>query len=499
MLDYHETLWRPQFLTGVPAMEKCDLLLRGGVVIDGSGQPRHKADVAVRNGVIIAVGDLHQFGAGEVVDVSGLVVAPGFIDVHTHDDRLLLADPLMQPKVSQGVTTVITGNCGISLSPLGNHNPVPPLNLVADPLVHRFETFASYFGALDASPPAVNVASLIGHTTLRVVCMNDVGRAARPDEIAAMQALVREALEAGALGLSTGMYYAPAQAATSEEVREVCEPLRGTNALIASHLRNEGDDVLVAMTEAMTIANDLGVRQVLSHHKVMGSANFGRSTETLALVERARKQGDVCLDCYPYTAASTVLRQDAVEQASRTLITWSDSAPEASGRYVDELLRERGGELTALLQSLQPAGAIYFIMDEADVERILAYPETMVGSDGLPHDTFPHPRLWGAFPRVLGHYTRDRKLFPLETAVHKMTGLSASRFGLADRGLVRPGFGADLVVFDPERVADRATFKDPKLSAAGIDRVYVNGTLSWHDGASSGARAGKVLRRASPR
>ncbi len=478
-------------------MEKCDLLLRGGVVIDGSGQARQKADVAVRNGVILAIGDLHHFSADEVVEVGGLVVAPGFIDVHTHDDRLLLADPLMQPKVSQGVTTVITGNCGISLSPLGSHDPIPPLNLVADPSVHQFDTFASYFGALDASPPAVNVASLVGHTTLRVVCMDDVGRPALADEVAAMQALVREALEAGVLGLSTGMYYAPAQAATADEVRAVCEPLRGTNALIASHLRNEGDQVLVAMTEAMTIANDLGVRQVLSHHKVMGSANFGRSAETLALVDRARKQGDVCLDCYPYVAASTVLRQDAVEQASRTLITWSDSAPEASGRYVDELLQERGGELTALLQSLQPAGAIYFIMDEGDVERILAYPETMVGSDGLPHDTFPHPRLWGAFPRVLGHYTRDRKLFSLEMAVHKMSGLSASRFGLGDRGFVRPGYAADLVVFDPDRVADRATFKEPKLSAAGIDRVYVNGTLSWHEGATSGARAGKVLRRSA--
>ena len=477
-------------------MEKCDLLLRGGVVIDGSGQPRQRADIAVHQGVIVAVGDLHHMCADEEVDVGGLVVAPGFIDVHTHDDRLALADPLMQPKVSQGVTTVITGNCGISLSPLGSHDPVPPLNLVAGPAVHRFETFASYFGALEASPPAVNVASLVGHTTLRVVCMDDVGRAARPDEIARMQALVREALDAGAIGLSTGLYYAPAQAATADEVHAVCEPLRGTNALIASHLRDEGDEVLVAMTEAMTIANELGVRQVISHHKVVGPANFGRSTETLALIDRARGQGDVCLDCYPYTAGSTVLRQDAVEQASRTLITWSEAVPEASGRYVDELLRERGGDLTALLQSLQPAGAIYFFMDEADVERILAYPETMVGSDGLPHDTFPHPRLWGAFPRVLGHYARDRKLFPLETAVHKMTGLSASRVGLADRGFVRPGYGADLVVFDPDRVADRATFKEPKLCAAGIARVYVNGVLSWHDGASSGARAGRVLRRA---
>lgn len=480
-------------------MEYYDLLLVGGEVIDGSGQMRRKADVAVRDGRIAAVGDLHQKSAKESVSVEGLVVAPGFIDVHTHDDRLLLVDPLMEPKVSQGVTTVITGNCGISLAPLGSHEPVPPLNLVADPGSHRFDSFVSYFGALESDPPAVNVGALIGHTTLRAVCMDDISRAARADEIASMQALVREALEAGVLGLSTGLYYAPAQAATTDEVRAVCEPLRGSGALIASHLRNEGDDVLGAMNEAMSIAADIGVRQVLSHHKVMGSANFGRSAETLALIDRARAQSDVCLDCYPYIAASTVLRQDAVEQASRTLITWSQSVPAASGRYVDELLAEHGGDLTSLLQSLQPAGAIYFIMDENDVERILAYPETMIGSDGLPHDTFPHPRLWGAFPRVLGHYTRERKLFSLETAVHKMTGLSAMRFGLTDRGFIRPGYGADLVVFDPERVADRATFKEPKLAAAGIARVYVNGVLSWHDGASCGERSGRVLRRTAAR
>jgi N-acyl-D-amino-acid deacylase len=326
--------------------------------------------------------------------------------------------------------------------------------------------------------------------------MAALDRPANDAEIAAMQSAVAEALAAGALGVSTGTYYAPASAATADEIRRVCEPLQGTTALIASHIRDEGERVLESMTEAMDIAGSLGVRQVLSHHKVLGRANFGRSRETLALLDEARRRQDVCLDCYPYTAASTVLRKDAAAQAQRVLIAWSTARPEAAGRYLDELAAERGLSTDALIDALQPAGAIYFSMDETDVERILAYPETMVGSDGLPHDEFPHPRLWGAFPRVLGHYARQRGLFSLEQAVHKMTGLPADRFRLAGRGRIAPGMRADLVVFDPARIADAATFAQPKTPAAGIDSVYVNGTLAWHRGRHTGARTGQVVRRA---
>ncbi len=477
-------------------MMKCDLLLTNAVVFDGTGQVRRQADVLVHQGVIRAVGQSASTQAECMVDLQGLALAPGFIDVHTHDDRLLLSDPLMTPKLSQGVTTVITGNCGISLAPLGTREAIPPLNLVANGPEQRFDSFADYFRALESAPPAVNMAALVGHTTLRAATMGALDRPANAGEIACMQELVREALQAGVLGLSTGTYYAPAQAATADEIRAVCEPLRGTGALIASHIRDEGDRVLQAMTEAMGIANTLEVRQVLSHHKVLGRANFGRSRQTLALLDEARSRGDVCLDCYPYTASSTVLRKDAVEQASRTLIAWSKSLPQASGRYVDELLQEQGLDLDGLIAALQPAGAIYFSMDEADVERILAHPQTMIGSDGLPHDTFPHPRLWGAFPRVLGYYARERGLFSLETAIHKMTGLSASRFGLPGRGLIQPGHAADLVVFDPDLVRDRASFADPMRAAAGIHRVYVNGVLAWHEVQGTGARAGQVVRRA---
>jgi N-acyl-D-amino-acid deacylase len=477
-------------------MAEFDLLLRNAVIFDGTGGARHEGDVALAGGRIAGVGKLEAADAVEAIDLRGRAIAPGFIDVHTHDDRLLLADPSMAPKASQGVTTVVVGNCGISLAPLGNRPAVPPINLVANGEAQRFDSFEDYFARLALEPPAINCAALAGHTTLRAVTMARLDRPATKDEIAQMQALVQEALDAGALGVSTGTFYAPAAAATAEEIRAVCAPLADSNALIASHIRDETARVLESMTEAMSIARSLGVRQVISHHKVVGKANFGRSRETLALLDDARLDTDVCLDCYPYPASSTVLRADTVAQARRTLIAWSKSMPEAAGRYLDELAAERGEPIDALIADLQPAGAIYFAMDEADVERILAYPETMIGSDGLPHDVFPHPRLWGAFPRVLGHYARSRGLFSLETAIHKMTGLPAARFGLGDRGVIAPGAAADLVVFDPEHVRDTATFERPKQPAAGIDAVYVNGIVVWREGRATGARPGVVLKRA---
>lgn len=472
-----------------------DVLLRGGTVVDGTGAPRYTADVAISGGRVAAVGKLSGRTAARVVDLDGLAIAPGFIDVHTHDDRLLLVAPGMAPKVSQGVTTVVVGNCGISLAPLGGAEAVPPLDLLAADGGERFSSLAGYLAALDSRPAAVNCAALVGHTTLRVVTLRELGRAAEDAEIDAMQGHVREALAAGAIGVSTGTFYGPANAATAEEVRRVCEPLRGTTAVIASHVRDEADGVVDAMQEVIAIARELGVRQILSHHKVYGPANSGRSYETLSLFDAARREGDVGLDCYPYAAGSTILRRDMVLQARRVMIAWSTARPDAAGRFLDELAAEAGLSPDATIDALQPAGAIYFSMDEADVERILGHPETMVGSDGLPHDAFPHPRLWGTFPRVLGHYVRERGLFSLEAAVRKMTGLPADRFRLAGRGRVEPGYRADLTVFDPERVTDTATYSRPISPAAGIASVWVNGVETWHDGEPTGARAGQVIRR----
>ena len=232
---------------------------------------------------------------------------------------------------------------------------------------------------------------------------------------------------------------------------------------------------------------------IISHHKLAGKPNFGRSTETLAIIERAMTEQSVSLDAYPYVAGSTMLKQDSVLLAGRTLITWCKPFPELAGRDLDEVAAERGKSKFDLVAELQPAGAIYFMMDEGDVQRILAFGPTMIGSDGLPHDERPHPRLWGTFPRVLGHYSRDLGLFPLETAVWKMTGLTASRFGLAERGVVQPGFFADLVVFDPEQVADAATFDRPTERAAGIHSVYVNGAPVWREQGFTGEHPGRVL------
>jgi N-acyl-D-amino-acid deacylase len=478
-------------------MASWQLMLRSATVIDGTGAPARRADVAVADGRIAAVGQLDPSQALEVRELDGLALAPGFIDVHTHDDRLLLSSPDMTPKLSQGVTSVVVGNCGISLAPLGNARPVPPVNLVAESDGQRFDTFAQWFAALREKPPSVNFAALVGHTTLRVREMASLDREANEAEIAAMRARVAEALEAGVIGASTGTYYGPANAASADEIRQVFEPLRGSGALIASHIRDEGDHIVAALDEAFGVASALGVRQVISHHKLGGKENFGRSVETLAIVERARRVGDVCLDCYPYTASSTILRADSVQRALRTLVAWSEPMPDAAGRDLDELATELGLPVPALIERLQPAGAIYFSMDEADVERILAYPETMVGSDGLPHDRFPHPRLWGAFPRVLGHYCRERRLFPLESAVRKMTGLSAERFGLAGRGFIRVGHAADLVVFDPDTVRDAADFSHPTAPAEGIVSVFVNGVESWGSGRHTGARAGQALMRST--
>ncbi|MBK7657739.1 MAG: D-aminoacylase [Betaproteobacteria bacterium] len=472
-----------------------DLLLRGGILVDGTGALPRRADVAIASDRIAAVGELPASGATRVIDVDGLVVAPGFIDAHTHDDRLLFTDPGMAPKLSQGVTTVVVGNCGISLAPLGRREPVPPLNLVAGGDGPFFDSLADYFAALDREPPAINAAALVGHTTLRAVTMASLDREADASEIDAMRAHVAQALAAGALGVSTGTFYAPARAATRDEVLRILEPMRGTGAVVCSHIRDEGDHVIDSLDEVIGIARELGIRQVVSHHKVQGRTNFGRSKETLAHLEEAALTADVCVDCYPYAASSTVLRVDSARQASRVLVAWSQALPDCAGRFLDDLARDWGLDLEGAIAKLQPAGAIYFSMDEADVERILAHPGTMIGSDGLPHDRFPHPRLWGAFPRVLGHYGRKRGLFPLETAVRKMTGLTAERFGLSDIGFVKPGLRADLAVFDAETVIDTATFENPVSPARGIERVIVGGRIAWEAGESTGSRNGVAFRR----
>lgn len=473
-----------------------DIAFRNATIIDGSGAQRTQGDVGVADHRIVAVGDLGGAGATREVDCGGQVLAPGFIDVHTHDDRALMLDGAMDPKLSQGVTTVVIGNCGLSLAPLTlDRTPPPPLDLLGRAADFSYPSFGSFLRALESAGLPANAAPMVGHTTLRVATMAEYDRPARDHEITAMQALVSECLEEGAVGLSTGLFYPPAHESPMEEVVALLEALAGTGAVYATHMRDEGDEVVESLQETFETARRAGVPVVVSHHKCSGRQNFGRSRETLALFDRALSRQDVGLDAYPYAASSTVLLDDYMEKAERVMIAWSEPHPGISGRYLDDIATEWGCSQREALARLKPGGAIYFILDEADVRRILAYPHTMIGSDGLPHDRHPHPRLWGTFPRVLGHYVRDVGLFGLEEAVHKMTGKAAARFGLRDRGAIRPGAFADLVLFDPDTVADRATFEDPARPAAGIDMVLVNGQMVLDGGRLTGARAGRVLRR----
>ena len=475
----------------------CDVVLSGGTVIDGTGAPRRVADVAIRGDPIVAVGSLGNVDAAAVVDARGLVVAPGFIDVHTHDDRAVLLAPDLPAKVSQGVTSVVTGNCGISLAPLEGREPIPPLNLIGSQEMF-YPSFAGYFRALQDSPPAVNVAAQVGHTTLRAHVMDRLDRPATTPEIAQMGNEVEAAMQAGCIGLSSGLAYPPAFAASTEEVVALVSRVAAYGGIHTTHMRNEKEGVVESVRETMDIGRRAGVPVVISHHKCSGRENWGKTKETLALIQAAQSRQALNLDVYPYTASSTVLLADFVRSADRVLITWSESAPEQAGQDLADIQAQWNCTVEDAIARLLPAGAIYFQMDEADLERIIRFPGVMIGSDGLPHDAVPHPRLWGTFPRVLGRFSRDRGWLSLEEAVRRMSGKSAQVFGIEDRGTVVTGHFADLVLFDPETIIDAATYERPTECAKGIVQVMVNGALVWKDGAPAGARPGRVLRRFVP-
>ena len=476
---------------------QADLIITNALIVDGSGAAPAHGHVAILGQRIVATGEFEVPAGIPVLDARGHVLAPGFIDSHTHDDGYLLAHPDMTPKVSQGITTVVTGNCGISLAPLVRDAVPQPLDLLGPTSLFKFGTFAEWVGRLQEQPAATNVIGLVGHTTLRVAAMDDTGRAATRAEREHMASLLEEAMDAGAFGISTGTFYPPAAAAPTDEIIDVCAPLTGRNAIYATHLRDESDHIVPAMEEALEIGRVTGARVVLSHHKLAGERNHGRSRETLDMITRAAANQPVCLDCHPYPATSTMLRLDRVRLARRTMITWSKGYPEAKGRDFSDVQAELGLDDEGTLARLAPAGAIYFLMDPKDVTRIFEHPLTMVGSDGLPFDPHPHPRQWGTFTQVLRRLVREEQVLSLPAAIHRMTGLAASQYGLQERGLVRVGYFADLVLFDPDTVTDLATFAEPVQSSRGIEAVWVNGQQVWDGAAPSGARPGQVLRPAA--
>jgi N-acyl-D-amino-acid deacylase len=487
--------FNPEHNGGQEAM-KFDYLFRNVTVIDGSGGAQYRADVAVKGERIAQIAPSISESAHHEIDGTGRVLAPGFIDVHTHDDINVIRMPEYLPKISQGITTVIVGNCGISAATATMKGSVPdPMNLLGDAEQFIYPTVAAYAEAVEQAKPAVNVGTLIGHTALRNNHMDDLFREATREEINAMREQLRLALQQGGLGLSTGLAYASAFHSTTEEVMALAEELAAGNGIYTTHLRSEFEPILEALDEAFRIGRHGKVPVVVSHHKCAGAKNWGRTVETLKLFDKVRQQQDVSCDCYPYSASSSTLDLKQITEDFDIIITWSEPHPEVAGQSLKQIAESWEMTLVEAGKRLMPAGAIYYNMDEQDVRRVLSYPVTMVGSDGLPNDPMPHPRLWGAFPRVLGHYSRDEKLFPLTVAVHKMTGMSAARFQLAERGLVKCGYFADLVMFDPETVRDVASFSHPQQPAAGIEAVMVNGVMSYGRDKQVIGRAGRFLRR----
>jgi len=478
---------------------RCDLIIRDATLFDGTGAPRSVGDVGVTGDRITAVGDLGGASADREVIATGRALAPGFIDAHTHDDRAVLCGPqCLHCKSSQGVTTVVVGNCGVSLAPLvTTQRPVPPLDLVGEEGWWRFGSFGEYADALRKSPAAVNTYAFVGHQTLRYRVMGeDLYRPAKDAEIAEMRRIVAESLAEGASGFSTGLYYKPNMFAPTEEVIAVAEPLRAAGGIYVTHMRDEADRVCASIEETLTIGKRAGVTLRISPHTCSLPEHYGRRRQTLALIEAAAAMQEVSFDMYPYPAGSTVLMPDRLREDCRVIITWSIPHPEFAGKDLSEVARGWNTDIRTAAEKLLPAGAITFQMDEEDVRRIMAHPMSVIGSDGIPHDAHPHPRLWGTFPRVLGLYSRQLGVLDMETAIHKMTGRTAALFGMTDRGVLKPGAYADLVLFDPHRIIDRATFEDPKQPSEGIEEVWTNG-VSTYRGATglTGEAPGRLIRR----
>ncbi len=490
-----------------------DILIRGAQVYDGSGAAPFLADVALEGERIGAVGEARA-AARETVDARGLALAPGFIDVHTHDDFAALAHPDMAFKLAGGVTTCIVGNCGFGAAP---HAAAAVMAKAMHPKfdLPGWRGYAGYMARLGEQPAGVNIGVLAGHGTARLAAMGNANRAPDGAEMAAMKATLAEALEAGALGLSSGLVYDPGRFAASDELIELCTLMRGTGALYATHMRDESAGLLDSVREAIEIGERAGVAVQISHHKASGRGAWGLVGESLKLIEDAQRRGlDVHADQYPYTAGSTILsavmRDGKLggvtgELAAADVVIASTAAhPQWEGRSLAALAESMGctPEAAAERALAEDAGVtvILHTMSEADVRTVMRHSSTMIGSDGIPTlEGKPHPRLYGTFARVVGRYARDEKLFSLAEAVHRMTGFPAAKFGLHDRGELRAGAIADLVLFDPARIIDRGTFEDPKRLPEGIVAVFVNGVRAVDRGRATGARAGRVLRRAAGR
>ena len=523
---------------------RADLVIRGGTLLDGTGAPPRTGDVAISGDRITAVGQVPVTGTFEI-DARGMAVAPGFIDIHSHADLSLLVNPRAESRVRQGVTLEVVGQDGSSIGPWSDS----AFESTRDRYRRDFDVeidfrdIGGFLDRIDRVRPAVSVASMVGHGTVRGHVIGGADRPATDAELARMRTLVRDGLASGAVGLSTGLEYSPGSFATRDELVALAAELRGTPYPYASHMRNEDDRLLAALEEALHVGRVAGVPVQVSHLKAQGQRNHWKAAAVLAAIEAARDGGvDVHFDRYPYVAYATGLSNlfpasaraggtarfiarladpesgPALERACRDKVALLGSwdavritrigGPNASarGRRLGELAAERGEDPYALtVRLLREAGGsvgmIGFGMSDENTERILAHPLGMVCSDGGAYAPYgplsgssPHPRGYGTFPRLLGHYVRDRKAMALEAAVHKISGLPAGKLGLADRGVLRVGAVADVVVFDPGSVADRATFDDPHQYPVGIPHVVVCGVHTIRDGEQTGRMGGRAVR-----
>jgi N-acyl-D-amino-acid deacylase len=520
-----------------------DLILRGGTVYDGSGDAGRLADIAVSGDRITAIGDLSQEQATQTLDVTGLAVSPGFIDIHTHSDFSLLLNRPMRSSLAQGVTTELVGNCGVSIGLMFDDPAYAQEKRWAERGGGRidWDRLSTYLRRVEDGGLACNVAMLAGHGTIRKGVMGFESRPPTPKELAQMQARLEEAMEDGAVGLSTGLEYLPGGYADLDEQVAMARVAQEAGGFYATHIRNEGDTLVESIQEALTVAERAGIPLQLSHHKSEGRPNWGKIRVTLDMMAQARARGmDVLTDQYPYTAFMTglgviLLPKWANDGSSEdTMARLRD--PETRRRVVDEIdaanwdwnvvqvgvartRRETQGLTLAQLGDLEGkrpvdsaldllideegwVAAVHFAMSEEDVETVLRDPHTMIGSDGVANDPHSllaedktHPRSYGTFPRVLSRYVRDREVLSLSEAVRRMTSLPAQRLKLTDRGRLAVGLKADITVFDPRLIRDEATFAEPHVYPTGIAHVLVNGRLAIRDAVQTDVLSGRVLRK----
>ena len=480
-----------------------DTVIRNATIIDGTGAERFTGDVTIEDGHISEVGSSSSAAVVEI-DATGLVLAPGFVDVHTHDDGALLQHPDMAFKISQGCTSVVVGNCGFSAIPA-----VPGENtLDLSGVQANWSDLDGYRQNVENSGPALNAMMLVGHNTIRSLEMGNERRAPNDQELERMQQHVELAMEQGACGFSTGLVYRPGRWSDTDEILELAKIVAPFDGIYATHMRNENDHLLEAVDEALEIGTKAGVAVQISHHKAAGKRNWGKVEESLAKVDAAVAEGaEVTLDVYPYTAGSGPMVQyfdidnPNLELAQAIQLASCPAFRHYEGRMLVDIAAELGITAPEAVRHVltAPDGkktiCIQHVMDEGDVVSNLRHDRVMIGSDGLPDLTGrPHPRLFGTFPRVLGRYVREQGVVDLENAVRRMTSLSCDVHGLSGRGRITEGNWADLVLFDPDVVIDVASYEDPKREAVGIRNVWVNGHLAFDNGVHTRVGSGNVLR-----